>query len=137
MDPFEPFSAAMQYASLAMTSLQFFILICIAVGGWLFSGPRILSGRRFSWERWGLAAIFASATGTVAYGAIGLAERVNLAMAISRGRIPEDGSEQSRLLLEFFKAGSTTHVAWAFGFAILLISMMILMMEKRPGEEQS
>lgn len=133
----EIFNVAMGYSNLAMTSLQFFIVTCVAIGGWLFTSPRVLKSPRFSWERWLLVGVFASATGTMAAGAIGLMDRVNTAMTILRGKVAAGVPEEAELMLSLFAAGTWDHIAFAFAAAILIVSLLILMLEPREAAKES
>ncbi len=133
----EIFSVAMAYSNLAMTSLQFFIVTCVAVGGWLFTSPRVLKSPRFSWERWLLVGVFASATGTMAVGSVGLMDRVNIAMTVLRGRIAGGAPEEQDLMRALFAAGNRDHIAFAFAAAILIVSLLILMLEPRSDAKEA
>lgn len=127
MSEVEALNAALQIGGLGLDTLNFFILICAAFGGWLLTGSAILGTPRWSQIRLVMAGIFLASAGTIAFAIVLIFEKAEVALALARGLV-EEGSPEAALRLELYQPGGQL-AASALAATTVLILVMILFLK--------
>ena len=127
---YEAYQMAAEAGKLGLESLNYFVLICLAIGGWVLTSKTILRSNRSSPERIFLfLALFASA-GTLALGVHSLLDRATSAMTLARAQAEASDHLHKELLLELYKGGSD----WAglgLGATLAVVSAIIFVSKSK------
>jgi len=134
----DAYDAALKTSDLAQNHLNFFIVICLAFGGWCLTSDRIVATRRLSGVRCLVAGVFVISAGAVAKSAIATIDRVNTALKIARAEIPDGMDERKAgLLFELYAPLPEWTAILGLGLTLALTAGLILFYEAPPQDAKN
>lgn len=127
MDCKNSYDIALRIGEIAMKSLNFFIIICAAFGGWILAGDTIVRLDLFSPPRFLAAVAFTVSTLGITYGIVMTMKRMNSALELSNHYYREEHGEVPSFALPMFLPGNTKVSFWSMIGVILAIDALILL----------
>ena len=129
----EAYDIALKIADNVMRSLQFFIAICTAFGGWTLAGDTIAELDKPGLWRFLIVGVFTASTSGLLVGVINGLKRLNAALDVSRDFFEKENNGLSEAAKRLHVLGSIKRPAIAMGAVILLVDALILLIERSPG----
>lgn len=125
----ESYDIALAIANIAMRNLQFFIMISIAFGGWIFAGDDIRNFGKFAPERFLIAIIFTIPTVGLLVGTVEALVRLNAVFDVSKEFFEKETESLNNAAKKMYAHMDVKRAAFFMGATVVFINSLILFFE--------